>query len=81
MTPQQPCKGKELVHHSMARTESTLFLLRFDNKPEPSFQHPGINVPREAEQCDSPIIGAHPLVPFLENGDHHPGLPLHRYCS
>ena len=67
--PQQPCKGKELVHCSTARTEATLLLLklRFDNQPEPPFQHPGINFPGEVEQCDPPIVGAHPLDPLFEN--------------
>jgi len=72
--PPQPCKGKQLVHCSTARTESTLFLqmLMFDNQPEPPFQHPGINFPGEAVQCDTPIIGEHTPVPLFENGDHHP---------
>ncbi len=55
MPPQQHCKGKVLVHWSTVRTESALLLLnlRFDSQSEPPFQHPGINFPWEAEQCNS----------------------------
>ncbi|XP_060760796.1 death domain-associated protein 6 isoform X2 [Neoarius graeffei] len=45
--------------------------------PPKKHKHPGINVPVEAEQCDTPIIGAHSPVPLFEKGNHHPGLPLH----
>ncbi len=33
------------------------------------FQQPAINFPREAEQCDTPIIGAHPPVPLFNKGN------------
>lgn len=58
------CRVKEVIHCCMTRTEFALFLLntKFNNQSVPPFQHPGINFPREAEDCDTPIIGAHPPV-------------------
>ncbi|KAJ8395912.1 hypothetical protein AAFF_G00027950 [Aldrovandia affinis] len=35
---------------------------------------------QEAEEYDPPVVGIHPPVPFLEEGDHHPGLPVQRHC-
>ncbi|TWW63607.1 hypothetical protein D4764_03G0006150, partial [Takifugu flavidus] len=42
--------------------------------------HPVIDFPREAEECDPPIVGTHPLVPTLKNRDHQPGLPVQGHC-
>lgn len=33
-----------------------------------------MSFPREAEQCDTPITGAHPLIPLLGNGNNLSGL-------
>ena len=48
---QDPCQSKELVRCSTTRTESALFLfnLRFNNRPDPPFQHLGVDFPRQAE--------------------------------
>lgn len=35
-----------------------------------------MSFPREAEQCDTPITGAHPLIPLLGNGNHLSSLPF-----
>ena len=32
---------------------------------------PWRDLPGEAEECDSPVDGTHPLVPLLEKSDHH----------
>ncbi|KAI3359263.1 hypothetical protein L3Q82_002781 [Scortum barcoo] len=58
---QHPAKGKELVHCSMTRTKTTLFLLnpRFDYWSDSSLQYPGVDLPMEAEECDPPIVGTH----------------------
>lgn len=73
--PQQTSKFKQLVHCSTTKTEFALLPLnlRFDKQS-------GINFPGEGEQCDTPVTGAHPLVPIFINGNHNPGLQLHRYC-
>lgn len=64
--PQQAREAKEVVHHSTVRAKTTLLFLNLmsDNWPKPPFQHPKINFPREAEYCDTPLIGAGPPVPF-----------------
>lgn len=62
--PQQARECKELVHRSMARVKTALLFtnLGFDNRLKPPFSHPG-NVPSEAVSYDTPVIGAHLLVP------------------
>lgn len=74
------CRVNELIHCCMTRTEFALFLLntKFNNQSVPPFQHPGINFPREAEDCDTPIIGAHPPVSRVQplSGSLVPELPL-----
>ncbi|TWW77404.1 hypothetical protein D4764_12G0007940 [Takifugu flavidus] len=47
----------------MPRTKTTLLLLN----------------PREAEECDPPIVGTHPPVPLLKKRDYHPGLRNQRH--
>ncbi|TWW54872.1 hypothetical protein D4764_0236780, partial [Takifugu flavidus] len=78
-----PSKGKELICGSTTGAKPALFLLdqRFNYQSNPFFQHPGIYFPREAEECDSPIVGTHPLVHTLKSRDHHPSLPVQqRHC-
>ncbi|TWW73477.1 hypothetical protein D4764_15G0008710 [Takifugu flavidus] len=72
-----PSKGKEVIRGSMTGAKPALFLLeqRFNYQ-----SHPGIDFPREAEECDPPIVGTHPLVPTLKNRDHHPSLPVQGHC-
>uniref|UniRef100_A0A3Q4BCA2 SCAN box domain-containing protein n=1 Tax=Mola mola TaxID=94237 RepID=A0A3Q4BCA2_MOLML len=52
---------------------------RESEPPDSSPQHPGIDLPREAEECDPPVVGTHPLVPLHEKGHHHTCLPLQRH--
>lgn len=55
-----------MVHCSTTRMKCALFLLNpwLDNWPEPPLHHTGIGLTLEGEECHSPIIVAHPLVPF-----------------
>ncbi|XP_066536336.1 uncharacterized protein xcl32a.1 [Hoplias malabaricus] len=39
-----------------------------------------IDLTGEAVECDPPIVGTHPLIPLLKQGNHHPSLPVQRYC-
>lgn len=34
------------------------------------FQNTGIHFPRKAVECDPSVVGAHPLVPLLKEGNH-----------
>lgn len=43
-------------------------------------QYPGIDLPREAEEWDPPVAGAHFPVPFLKRFKYHPFLPVQREC-
>ncbi|TWW73290.1 hypothetical protein D4764_15G0006840 [Takifugu flavidus] len=63
-----PSKGKELIRGSTTGAKPALFLLdqRFDYRSDPLFQHPGKDFPREAEECDPPAVGTHPLVLTLK---------------
>ena len=47
-------EGIELVQCSTAQMKTALFLLnlRFDYQPNSPLQYPGINFPREAEECE-----------------------------
>lgn len=56
----KPHKSRELVHCSMTRIE--IWSLKHDSLSKLSFQPPGINFPREAQQCDPVIIWGNPLV-------------------
>lgn len=62
LSPQQ----EGIIHHFQT----------FTNLMQVPFQHPGVNFPSESEQCDTPVIGAHPMVPFREDGNRHPSLLL-----
>ncbi|CAB1450231.1 unnamed protein product [Pleuronectes platessa] len=55
---QDPCESEELVRSSTSGAKTALFLfnLRFDDRPNPPFQHLGVDFTREAEKCDTPII-------------------------
>ena len=57
-------EGIELVQCSAAIMKTALFLLnpRFDYRLNSPLQYPGIDFPREAEECDPPIVGTHPPV-------------------
>ena len=61
----QALEGLELVQCSTTRMEPTQFLLnlKLDNWSHSFLQHPCIDLTREAEECDSPETGKHPLVP------------------
>lgn len=50
---------------SAIRAKTTLFLLilRPDSWTDSPLQYPGIDLPREAEACDPPVIGVHPSRP------------------
>lgn len=65
---------------SIAGTKTTLFLpnLGFNYRSNSPLQYPGVDLSREAEKCDSPIIKTHP--PVFKKRYHHSGLPLQR-CS
>ncbi|KAI3366308.1 hypothetical protein L3Q82_000424 [Scortum barcoo] len=84
INPQAPCGGYiELVHCSTTRTKTALFLLnpRVDYRPNSPLQYPGVDLPGEAEKCDPSVVGTHSPVPlFKPQRDHHPSLPLQRYC-
>ncbi|KAI3364507.1 hypothetical protein L3Q82_011293 [Scortum barcoo] len=58
INPQAPCGGYiELVQCSTTRaTKTALFLLnpRVDYRPNSPLQYPGVDLPGEAEKCDSP---------------------------
>uniref|UniRef100_A0AAR2K164 Rhodanese domain-containing protein n=1 Tax=Pygocentrus nattereri TaxID=42514 RepID=A0AAR2K164_PYGNA len=54
-----------LVQCSTTRAEPALFLLDL----------------REAEECDSPVVGTHPPVPFFKKRHHHPSLPIQWHLS
>ncbi|MED6279219.1 hypothetical protein CHARACLAT_032268, partial [Characodon lateralis] len=71
-----------LVQCSTAGTKTTLLLLklRFDYRPDSPLQYPGVDLTREAQECDLAVVGTHPLVPFLVNMDHHASLPVQRHC-
>ncbi|CAM4331811.1 unnamed protein product [Leuciscus chuanchicus] len=77
-----PGEGIELVQCSTAGTKTALFFLnpRFYYRPYSPLQYPGIDFPGEAEKCDPPVVGTHPPIPLLKKWDHHPGLPVQRYC-
>ena len=65
--------GIDLVQRSTALT--ALFVLNLDPPP----QSPRENLPREAEECNPPVVGAHFLFPLLKKGTSHPSLPLQRH--
>ena len=69
------------LFHNLGKTTLLLLNLRFDNRLEPSLQHPEVIFPGEAELCDDPVVGTHSPVPFLKNGNRHSGPPLHRHCT
>ena len=76
---QDPCKGTELVQSSGLRTHIV--------RPESDVQYrldfsstPALTLLRATEECDSPINGAHPSVPLLEEKNHHLSLPIQRHC-
>ncbi|MEQ2166122.1 hypothetical protein GOODEAATRI_024440 [Goodea atripinnis] len=45
------------------KTTSLLLKPRFDYATDFPLKQPGIGLPCEAEECDLPVAGAHPLVP------------------
>lgn len=45
------------------------------NGQDSPFQHPGIDFPGKAEECDPPLAGAHTLVPLVKDGNLTPFLP------
>ena len=63
-TLEHPVENILLFQCSTARTETVLFLLnpRFDYWPDSPLQYPGIDFPREAEECDPLIVGTHPVA-------------------
>ncbi|MED6236688.1 hypothetical protein ATANTOWER_012819 [Ataeniobius toweri] len=82
-TLEYPAEGVELVQCSMARTKTTLLLLkpRFDYRPDSPLQYRGVvRDTREAEEYHPPIVGTHPPVNVLMKEDHHPGLPVQTHC-
>ena len=52
---QDPCESEELVRSSTSGAKTALFLfnLRFDDRPDPHFQHLGVDFTREAEKCNT----------------------------
>ncbi|XP_040908617.1 NACHT, LRR and PYD domains-containing protein 14-like, partial [Toxotes jaculatrix] len=76
------CKLPQYVLKVLAcrSQQDNIIRKKFNYRPNPPLQHPGIDFPREVEDCDPPIVGAHPPVPLLEKRNHHPCLPLQRYC-
>ena len=64
ITLQYPSEGKELVHCFMIRTKINL---RFSYLSDSSLHLPGRDFPREAEKCDLPVAGTHPLNPLCKN--------------
>lgn len=68
---QHPCEGKELVHSSISGMKATLLLFdpRFNYRPYPLLQYPGVDLTREAEEYDLPAIGTH-LLMSLKVRDH-----------
>uniref|UniRef100_A0A3P9LDP3 Cadherin-1 n=1 Tax=Oryzias latipes TaxID=8090 RepID=A0A3P9LDP3_ORYLA len=46
------------------QTETALLFLnpRFDYRTDCPLQYPGIDFPREAEECNSPMVGTHPPI-------------------
>ncbi len=60
-------------HLSLAVNQglSLLYVTVVRDSTQLSSQHPGINFPGKAQQCDTPIF---------KYGNHHPGLPLDRHC-
>ncbi|KAL7870853.1 hypothetical protein SRHO_G00083500 [Serrasalmus rhombeus] len=77
-TLQNPGEGEELVQCSTTRAEPALLLLNpgFDYKPDSLLQYPCIDLTREAEECDSPVVGTHPPVPLFKKRHHHTSLPI-----
>lgn len=37
------------------------------------------DLPREPEERDPPVVEAHPPVPHLKDGDHHPSLQIQKH--
>lgn len=68
-------KGSSGVHHPLEESNLLLVMqtkLSLCTGADP--QQQGAYLSREAEECDSPVVGAHPLVLFLKDENHHPGL-------
>ncbi|MEQ2300724.1 hypothetical protein AMECASPLE_028794 [Ameca splendens] len=82
MNSRAPCRGCRAGPVFTAGTKTTLLLLkpRFNYWPDSPPQYPGIGLPREAEECDPPVVRTHLPVPLLVKGDYHPGLPVQRHC-
>ena len=80
-TLQDSTEGVELVQCSTSRVKTSLVLLnpRFDYPADPSLQNPWVDLPREAEECDPPMVGTHPPVSLLKKRDRYPDLPIKRY--
>lgn len=38
-----------------------------------------IDLARDAEKCDPPVVGTHPVAPVLQRAKHHFSLPLQRH--
>ena len=53
-----PCEDVELIQCSMATMKTPLLLLnpRFNKQPHSRFQCPGVDLPREAEECDPSVV-------------------------
>lgn len=68
-------KGSSGVHHPLEESNLLLVMqtkLSLCTGADP--QQQGAYLSREAEERDSPVVGAHPLVLFLKDENHHPGL-------
>ncbi|KAG1942735.1 protransforming growth factor alpha [Pimephales promelas] len=61
MNPPAPCRGYRVgpVFHGLDENCTV--------PPESELQYPGIDLSREAEKCDPPVVGTH-----LKKRDHHP---------
>lgn len=66
-------KGSSGVHHPLEESNLLPVMqtkLSLCTGADPRQQ--GAYLSREAEERDSPVVGAHPLVLFLKDENHHP---------
>lgn len=73
-------KGKELAHCSTAWAEPELFQLNFTEFHQMKSLLYNTDFSWVAEECGSPVIGTHVLVPLFKNRDCHTSLPVQKHC-
>ena len=81
-TLKDPGEGVELVppFHIQKKSHIAPFDSEVWLSVGPFSQVPLNDITSEAEKCDPPIVGTHPLIPLRKKRDHHLNLPIQWHC-